>query len=74
MDLQVLVDALDVVENGEDIRRCLVDVELAEGRVTGDIIIAVDYSTSEHPQLMRRENLKRTRGREVGGSEWDADV
>lgn len=49
VDLQVWVNALDVVEDREDVRRGLVDVELAEGSVTRDIVVAVDYSTNKLP-------------------------
>lgn len=41
VNLQVLVNTLDIIDNGEDGGRCLVDVKVVERRVTTNIVKAV---------------------------------
>ena len=41
MDLEVRVDALDIVEDGEDLSRGLVDVELTQAGVLPRIVVCV---------------------------------
>ena len=45
MDLQVRVDALNIVKDREEVRRSFIDVEMAERRVIKDVVEAVHCVT-----------------------------
>ena len=44
MDLNVGVDTLDIVESGEKVRGSVVNVEVTQRSVAGNIIIGVVYA------------------------------
>ena len=48
MDLNIRIDALDIVDSVEKVRWSVVDVEVAERGIAGNIIVGVVCSSGVH--------------------------
>ena len=45
MDTEDIVDAANVVQDGEQVRRRFTDIEVLESNVAADVIKAIDWSS-----------------------------
>jgi hypothetical protein len=72
-NLQRRVDRQDIFDHREQIRRRIVDVELAEGRIAAAIVETVDCENLRSVKGPRRRKMT-TFGGEIRGTNRDAQI
>lgn len=74
-NLGILVDSIDISQNFVQVRRCVIDSERAERRVSARVIQAVSYARESSAQVcVNHHREARTSIREIRGANGDPQV